>query len=119
MSVQFDTFDTKEDRRELVILFQKLGEGLPEPMQNEVRAKWLEMLVLLSMNGMDKCPVEIDAKQCSAVGVYNIFVQFVGVLGIKISEAARLLDDCVKKKGWLKPFWENENREKVVDLVLN
>jgi hypothetical protein len=117
MSIQFSTFDTKEDRRELVILFEKLGSGLPDEMQNEVRAKWLEMLVLLSMNGMDTCPVQIDPVQCSAVGAYNIFVQFVGVLGIRIDDGAKLLDDCVKKKGWLKPHWLEQNREEVADRV--
>ena len=39
---QFDTFDTLEDRRELVILFERLGEqggGIECPRAREVRAK--------------------------------------------------------------------------------
>lgn len=110
---QFSTFDTVEDRRELVILFQRLGEGLPSPMDREVRKKWLEMLILMSMSGMDQCPVEIDVEQCTPVGAYNLFVQFVGVLGVPIDDAAKLLDDCVRKKGWLKPFWVDGVREMV------
>ena len=110
---QFDTYDNLADRLELVILFQRLGEGLPSPMDREVRKKWLEMLILMSMSGMDKCPVEIYVEQCTPVGAYNLFVQFVGVLGVPIDDAAKLLDDCVRKKGWLKPFWEDGVREAV------
>lgn len=104
MSLQFDTFDTKEDRRELVILFQKLGEGLPSPMDNEVRQKFLELLILLSMSGMDSCPVEIDVDKCDPVGAYHLFIQFVGVLGVPIKEAVAVLEECVRKKEWLKPY---------------
>ena len=111
---QFDTYDNLADRRELVILFQRLGEGLPTPMDREVRKKWLEMLIIMSMSGMDKCPVEIDVEQCTPVGAYRIFIQIVGVLGVPIDDAAKLLDDCVRKKGWLKPFWEDGVREMVI-----
>ncbi len=112
---QFDTYDNLADRRELVILFQRLGEGLPSPMDREVRKKWLEMLILLSMTGMDECPVKIDVEQCTPFGAYQIFVQIVGVLGVPIDDAAKLLDDCVWKKGWLKPFWEDGVREMVMN----
>lgn len=105
---QFDTFDNIADRRELVILFQRLGSGLPEPMDCEVRQKFLEMLILLSMSGMDECPVKIDVNQCTAVGAYQLFVQIVGVLGVSIADAAKLLDDCVRKKGWLRPVWQDD-----------
>jgi len=96
VTLQFDTFDTKEDRRELVILFQKL-----------------EMLIMLSMNGFNECPVAVDPAQCSPVGAYNLFVQIVGVLGVSIDEAAKLLDDCVRKKAWLVPYWEQSTLESV------
>src|ERR1019366_3003755 len=108
---QFDTFDNREDRRELVILFQKLGEGLPETMAREVRAKWLEMLICLSMNNLDKCPIQISPERCSGVGAFQIFTQIVGVLGVPIADAAKLLDNCVRKKGWLKPFWIDDVQE--------
>lgn len=114
---QFDTYDNREDRRELVIMFQRLGEGLPSPMGREVRQKFLEMLFLLSMSGMDKCPVEIDVEQCTPVGAYNLFIQFVGVLGVPIDDAAKLLDDCVRKKGWLRPFWLNTIEEAAYSVI--
>lgn len=99
MSVQFGSYDDLETRRELVILFERLGEGAPDPQW--VRAKWLELLITKSMTGLKTCPVEVDVAQCTAVGAYVLFVQFVGVLGVKIDDAARLLDDCVKKRAWM------------------
>lgn len=98
---QFDTFDTLEDRRELVILFQKLGEGLPEFKANEVRAKFLEDLIPMSVSGLAEKPLQADPLQCHPVGAYQLFVQIVGVLGVPISDAALKLDRCVKRKEWL------------------
>ena len=99
---QFDTFDNVEDRRELVILFQKLGEGLPEAMANEVRAKFIEDLIPQSVSGLADAPLKADPKQCHPSGAYMLFVQVVGVLGVPIREAARKLDGVVKRQEWLR-----------------
>jgi hypothetical protein len=101
MSVQFDTFDTKDDRRELVILFQKLGEGLPESMAREVRAAWLESLIVQSKTGLKKAPLKVNPAMCHPVGAYEVFVQIVGVLGVSINDAAVQLDRFVKRKEWM------------------
>lgn len=101
MSIQFGTFDTLGDRRELLILFQKLGEGLPDFRARHVRANWLERLVAKSTNSWDKVPVEVNPDSCSPVGAYNLFIQIVGVLGVPIAEAASALDKCVAKREWL------------------
>lgn len=116
MSKQFGTFDTKEDRRELVILFQKLGEGLPEIKACEIRGKWLEMLICLS-GGFDSCPAEVNPTECHPVGAYQLFVHIVGVLMVPIKDAVALLEDCVRKKAWLKPTWATSENEKMLDLA--
>lgn len=99
---QFDTFDNLDDRRELVMLFWKLGEGLPESMANQIRATFLESLIPGSVSGMADVPMKADPSQCHPVGAYMMFVQIVGVLGVPIADAARLLDRAVSAKGWMK-----------------
>lgn len=91
MSVQFDTFDTLEDRRELVVLFQKLGSKSPDP--DAARARWLEDLVKEST---DWRPA-VDPASCHPVGAYHLFVQIVGVLGVSIREAAVKLQRAVRE----------------------
>lgn len=91
MSVQFDTFDTVEDRRELVILFQKLGAKSPYP--DAARAKWLEDLITADT----KWRPTIDPVSCHPVGAYSLFVQIVGVLGVPIREAAIKLQRAVSE----------------------
>lgn len=98
---QFDTFDNLEDRRELVILFQKLGEGLPDAMANEVRAKFIEDLIPASVSGLADAPLKADPRQCHPSGAYMLFVQVVGVLGVPIRDAARKLDGVVKRREWM------------------
>ena len=85
MSLQFDTFDTVEDRKELVILFQKLGAGLPDAQARQMRASWLESLITESTSY--RSPT-VDPVSCSPVGAYHLFIQIVGVLGVSIREAA-------------------------------
>lgn len=99
MSIQFATFDTLEDRRELVILFQKLGEGLPDPMARRIRANWLEKLIAKSTS-FAKSPVQVNPDTCHPVGAYSLFIQIVGVLGVPITDAAVALDRYVAKGDW-------------------
>ncbi len=102
MTKQFDTFDNLSDRKELVILFEKLGEGLPDAMQWEVRAKWLESLIPQSVSGRAEAPLQFSPEACrTGTLAYILFVQIVGVLGVPIRDAARQLDAFVKRKAWL------------------
>ena len=95
MSLQFDTFDTLEDRRELVILFQKLGEKYPEVRAREIRAQWLESLI---KSGTHSWQPEVNRDSCHPVGAYQLFIQIVGVLGVSIRDAAIALDKAVKEQ---------------------
>lgn len=97
---QFDTFDTLEDRRELVILFEKLGAGLPEPMQREYRARWLEKLATSELGYFPDAPIKITP--LGAGDAMRVFTQIVGVLGVPICEAAIKLDRAVKAKEWVR-----------------
>lgn len=86
MSAQFDTFDTLSDRRDLILLFQRLGEKSPDPCA--FRAKWLERLTR---------GVHVNPASCHPVGAYMLFVQITGVLGVPIREAAVELERCVRE----------------------
>lgn len=99
MGAQFDTFDTLADRRELVVLFQRLGEDLPDEQARGVRAKWLEQLICGSVT-MPEAPLKVNPASCHPVGAYTLFVQIVGVLGVPIRDAARALDEYVSRRGW-------------------
>jgi hypothetical protein len=100
MSVQFDTFDTLGDRRELVILFQKLGEDLPEALARAARARWLESLIPISVSSLATASMAINPDACHPVGAYSLFIQIVGVLGVPIRVAAKKLDRFVTLEGW-------------------
>lgn len=102
MAQQFDTFDNKMDRREIVILFEKLGEGLPDAMANDVRAKFLESLIPLSVSSMADVPLKANPSECYPSGAYLLFVAITGSLGVPIADAARLLDQAVTKKEWMR-----------------
>lgn len=91
MSIQFDTFDTLEDRREIVILFQRLGAGSPTP--DLARARWLESLI---QEDTAWRPV-IDPASCHPVGAYMLFIQIVGVLGVPIREAVASLERSIRE----------------------
>lgn len=96
---QFDTFDNLEDRRELFILFERLGAGLPEEMQRKVRARFIESLIPASENGFDGRPLK--ATPCSANEAFMMFVHVCGCLGVPIRQAAEKLTEWVKKRAWL------------------
>ena len=98
MSVQFDTFDTLGDRRELVILFQRLGADLPEVLAREARAKWLESLMQDSLTMA--APLHVNPDTCHPIGAYSLFIQIVGVLGVPIRVAAKKLDAYVTRGIW-------------------
>lgn len=99
---QFHTFDNLSDRWELVRLFGLLGEGLPDAMAREVRAKWLESLIPLSVSSLSNAPMRCSPDACHPVGAYMLFVQIVGVLGVPIDDAARRLDETVRRMEWMR-----------------
>jgi len=100
MSAQFDTFDNLGDRRELVILFQRLGANLPEYLARQARARWLESLIPHSVSSMASAPMIVNPEVCHPTGAYDLFIQIVGVLGVPIRVAAQKLDRFVAAGKW-------------------
>ena len=92
-SGQFGSFDGKDNRRELMVLFQRLGRDLPAPMANERRAQFLRRLCSRSTNGFSDKAIAITP--VDAVQAYQMFVQITGVLGVDIDHAARMLEKAV------------------------
>ena len=93
---QFGTFDNREDRRELLILIDRLGGGLSDEFARQKRAAWLQQLAKMAPNLPETA--KVNAAACSVVGAYDLFVTIVGVLGVKIDDAARWLENEVRKQ---------------------
>lgn len=87
-SFQFGSFDGKDNRRELMILFERLGSP-------EKRADFLQRLVRLSGNGFSDKMVKIVP--CDPVTAYFTFTSITGVLGVDVNRAARMLEDEVRR----------------------
>jgi hypothetical protein len=91
---QFGAFEGKDNRRELMNLFVRLGEGLPEIQARQRRAKFLQSLLGGSKNGFKDKVAAI--RPCSAAEAYGLFVAITGVLGVSIDTAARRLEKVVR-----------------------
>jgi hypothetical protein len=94
-SGQFGSFDGLDNRREILILFQRLGEGLPTLEADKKRARWLQNLIKSSGNGFAMSMTKIEP--CDCVAAYFAFVAITGCLGVDINEAARRLDREVSR----------------------
>lgn len=93
-SGQFQSFDGADNRKELWILFQRLGDPLPEVLKREKRAEFLKRLIRLSGNGFADKQVRI--KPCDAVEAYFQFVAITGCLAVDINKAAKMLEEEVR-----------------------
>jgi hypothetical protein len=93
-SYQFGSFDGLDTRKELMILFQRLGEPLPEILKRERRAIFLRRLLNLSTTGFSgKLP---QIKPCDPVEAYFTFVAITGCLGVDVNQAAKMLEAEVR-----------------------
>ncbi len=93
-SGQFSSFDGLDNRRELMSLMVRLGEGLPEDRARARRARFLQGLLGGSTTGL--AGNELKVTPCSAVDAYNLFVAITGVLGVPIDAAASRLERLVR-----------------------
>jgi hypothetical protein len=93
-SGQFGSFDGRDNRKELMNLFVRLGEHLPEQQARQRRAQFLQRLISRSTKGFADLPRAIEP--CSAVEAYHLFVAITGCLHVPIDEAARLLERTVR-----------------------
>lgn len=95
-SYQFGSFDGLDNRRELMILLQRLGSKLPLQLANECRAKFLQGLIPHSIGALAGIPIKVQP--CDPVSAYHYLVAITGVLEVPIDKAARLLEQEVKRR---------------------
>ena len=88
-SGQFGSFDGLDNRRELMILLQRLPS-------DEARTGFLKRIVRLSGNGFAGKQVKLGL--CDPVQAYWALVNITGVLGVDINRAARILEEQVSRQ---------------------
>jgi len=99
-SGQFGSFDALDNRKEVFILFERLGAGLPDKLADARRAGFLQGLIPHSLTGMADAPLVVSP--CNSVEAYRLFGAITGVLGIPVEYAAIILEKAViaqEKKG--------------------
>lgn len=97
-SAQFGSFDARDNRREVFILFERLGENLPDEVARAKRAGFLQALIPHGHQALADRPLIVNPDQCSAVGAYQLFVAITGVLGVPVEKAAKILEEVVRKQ---------------------
>jgi hypothetical protein len=85
---ELSTFDGLDNRREVMILLQRLGS-------DEARAAFLWSLIPLSRNGFANIRAEVRGS-CDPVGAYFMLVSICNEVGVSIDNAAALLDERVR-----------------------
>lgn len=86
------TFDGLDNRKEIMILLQKLGS-------DEKRANFIRSLLPHSLkDGLAKLPVTVSGA-CDPVAAYFMMVGMCNELGVSINMAARKLEAIVSKGG--------------------
>lgn len=90
MRSELATFDGKDNRREIMILLQKLGS-------DEARASFLTGLTRHSRKGFSQCQTRVVGF-CDSVTAYFMFVSICNEIGVSINHGARLLEARVRGK---------------------
>lgn len=86
---ELSSFDGKDNRREIMILLQRLGT-------DQRRAKFLESLIPQSLKGFANCPMKVRG-DCDPVSAYFMLVGVCNELGVPINEAARRLERVISQ----------------------
>ena len=86
---EIKTFDGRDNRREIIILLERLGS-------DKRRAQFLEGLIPLSLRGFAGCPMEVQGN-CDSCAAYFMLVGICNEIGVSINEAAARLDKVVRK----------------------
>lgn len=87
---ELDVFDGLDNRRELMILLDRLGS-------DHKRAAFLCSLVSKSRNGFANTQVQV-VQYCDSVTAYYMMVSICNELGVSINVAAKRLDEAVRKQ---------------------
>ncbi len=86
---ELDTFCGLDNRREVMILLQRLGS-------DRRRARFLESLIPLSIKGFAGAPMRVRGN-CDPTAAYFMLVGVCNELSVSINEAARRLEAEVKR----------------------
>ena len=86
---ELETFDGLDNRREVMILLDRLGSDVR-------RAKFLESLIPSAYKGFAECPMKVNGN-CSTISAYHMLIGLCNELGVSINEAARRLDKVVSR----------------------
>ena len=86
---ELQVFDGRDNRREVMILLQRLGS-------DRRRAAFLESLIPHSLKGFAGCPMRVTGN-CDPGAAYFMLVGICNELGVSINTAARRLDREVSR----------------------
>ena len=89
MKSEIDTFCGRDNRREVMILLQRLETDTR-------RARFIESLIPHSLRGFAGCPMKVKGN-CDPVAAYFMLVGVCNELGVSINEAARRLEREIKR----------------------
>ena len=89
MKSELESFDGLDNRREIMVLLQRLGS-------DSKRAKFLESLIPNSAKGFAGVPMKVQGN-CDPIAAYYMLVGITNELGVSINQAARLLDREVSR----------------------
>lgn len=89
MKSDLETFDGRDNRREIMILLEHLGS-------DRRRALFLESLIPHSLKGFKSCPMKVHG-HCDSTRAYFMLVGVCNELGVSINIAARKLEAEVKR----------------------
>jgi hypothetical protein len=88
MNSEIQTFDGKDNRREIMILLERLGS-------DGARARFIESLIPDSLKSFKDCPMKVRGA-CDPVAAYFMFVEVCNTLGVPINAAAKKLEDAIR-----------------------
>ena len=91
---QFGSFDGLDNRKEVMRMFKRLGEGCSEDEACARRAVFLQSLLADSRSSLAGRPCNVQP--CTPTEAYFQFVALTGVLGVPIEKAAKRLEEAVK-----------------------
>ena len=89
MNTSLQTFDGLDNRKEVIILLQRLG-------CDKARARVIESLIPSSLKGFKDAPMKVNG-DCDPVTAYFMMVGVCNELGVDINVAAQLLEKRVNK----------------------
>lgn len=93
-SGQFGSFEGLDNRKTVLNLFVRMGQGFSVEEGCRRRAAFLQGIIRRSDNGFARATCVVSP--CTAVEAYFLFTAITGCLGVDVDRAARLLEQEVR-----------------------